>query len=159
MHSADEKLLSSKHSCAASRIIDGDRLVVSGRKIDLKGIDAPELNQSCHWPKGEIACGLIARSALMDLTAGASLVCEVELKGENGFALGECRASGYDLAEGMAHTGWALATEDAPERYRKAMTGARNAGRALWKGRFTAPWLWRGIQERAAQQGKSETVD
>ncbi|WP_282609877.1 thermonuclease family protein [Pelagibius sp. Alg239-R121] len=135
----------------ASRIIDGDSLEVAGQKIDLQGIDAPELEQTCSWPKKEIDCGLIAKSALMDLTAGASVICDVEGLGESGNALGVCRAAGYDIAEGMAHTGWAMATEDAPSRYKKAMLGAQNAGRALWRGRFTSPWVWRANQEEAVK--------
>ena len=133
----------------ASRIIDGDSLEVAGRKIDLQGVDAPELGQTCSWPKKEIDCGLIAKSALMDLTAGASVVCDIETQAADGNALGVCRAAGYDLAEGMAHTGWAMATDDAPRRYKTAMLGAQNAGRALWRGRFTPPWIWRASKEEA----------
>lgn len=133
-----------------SRIIDGDTLEVAGRKVDLQGIDAPELGQTCRWPNKEIDCGLIAKSALMDLTAGSDVVCQVGGESRNGAALGICRASGYDLAEGMAHTGWALAQEDAPQRYRAAMDGARKAGRALWRGTFTPPWEWRA--EKAAAE-------
>lgn len=133
----------------ASRIIDGDSLEVAGKKIDLQGVDAPELGQTCSWPNKEIDCGLIAKSALMDLTAGTAVVCEVEAEVPGGNALGVCRAAGYDLAEGMAHTGWAMATDDAPRRYKTAMLGAQNAGRALWKGRFTPPWIWRASKEEA----------
>lgn len=133
----------------ASRIIDGDSLEVAGKKIDLQGVDAPELGQTCSWPNKEINCGLIAKAALMDLTAGTAVVCEIEAQKHNGNALGVCRAAGYDLAEGMAHTGWAMATESAPRRYKAAMLGAQNAGRALWKGRFTAPWVWRASKEEA----------
>lgn len=135
----------------ASRIIDGDSLEVAGQKIDLQGVDAPELGQTCSWPNKEIDCGLIAKAALMDLTAGTPVVCELEARAQDGNSLGVCRAAGYDLAEGMAHTGWALATDDAPRRYKTAMLGAQNAGRALWKGRFTPPWIWRANKEEAGK--------
>lgn len=134
----------------ASRIIDGDSLEVAGRKIDLLGVDAPELGQSCHWPRKVIDCGLIAKSALMDLTAGVSVVCDLEAAQGGGNALGVCRAAGYDLSEGMAHTGWAVALDEAPQRYKTAMAGARKAERALWRGEFELPWIWR------AQAGKAE---
>lgn len=135
----------------ASRIIDGDSLEVAGRKIDLVGVDAPELGQTCNWPKKEINCGLIAKSALMDLTAGVAVVCDLESHEKDGNILGVCRAAGYDLAEGMTHTGWAVATEDAPQRYKTAMAGAQSAGRALWRGRFTPPWIWRANEGEAGQ--------
>lgn len=137
----------------ASRIIDGDSLEVAGRKIDLLGVDAPELGQSCHWPRKVIDCGLIAKSALMDLTAGVSVVCDLEAAQDDGNALGVCRAAGYDLSEGMAHTGcWAVALGDAPQRYKTAMAGAREAERALWRGEFELPWIWR------AQVGEGRSV-
>ncbi len=135
----------------ASRIIDGDSLEVAGRKIDLLGVDAPELGQTCNWPKKEINCGLIAKSALMDLTAGVSVVCELEAGDRGGHALGVCRAAGYDLAEGMAHTGWAVATDGAPQRYKTAMAGAQEARRALWHGQFILPWIWRAKEGEAGQ--------
>lgn len=134
----------------ASRIIDGDSLEVAGRKVDLLGVDAPELGQTCNWPNKVIDCGLIAKSALMDLTAGVPVVCDIEAEPSGGNALGVCRAAGYDLAEGMAHTGWALALDDAPQRYKTAMAGARQAGRALWRGQFELPWIWR------AQDGETD---
>ncbi len=132
----------------ASRIIDGDSLEVAGQKIDLQGVDAPEMGQTCSWPKKQIDCGLIAKSALMDLTAGVSVVCDIGAVQGNAVALGVCRAAGYDLAEGMAHTGWAVATKDAPPRYKAAMAGAQTAQRALWKGWFTPPWIWRANAEK-----------
>lgn len=135
----------------ASRIIDGDSLEVAGRKIDLLGVDAPELGQTCNWPTKEINCGLIAKSALMDLTAGVSVVCDLESQQENGNVLGVCRAAGYDLAEGMTHTGWAVAVEDAPQRYKTAMAGAQTAERALWRGQFTLPWVWRANEGEAGK--------
>ena len=135
----------------ASRIIDGDSLEVAGQEIDLQGVDAPEMDQTCSWPKKQINCGLIAKSALMDLTAGATVVCDIEAVQGNGVALGVCRAAGYDLAEGMAHTGWAVATEDAPSHYKAAMAGAQTAERALWKGRFTPPWIWRANAEKTSE--------
>ncbi|WP_179954144.1 thermonuclease family protein [Denitrobaculum tricleocarpae] len=135
----------------ASRIIDGDSLEVAGRKIDLLGVDAPELGQTCKWPKKEINCGLIAKSALMDLTAGVSVVCELAAGDRGGNALGVCRAAGYDLAEGMTHTGWAVAIDGAPQRYKTAMAGAQEARRALWHGQFTLPWIWRAQEGEAGQ--------
>ena len=57
-------------------VIDGDTLEVAGRRFDLLGIDAPELNQTCQWPNKEIPCGEIALGALMDLTTAVQVLCE-----------------------------------------------------------------------------------
>ena len=129
-------------------IIDGDTLEVQGQAIRLYGVDAPELGQTCTIKERPYDCGKIARTALLDLTAGVAVTCRV-LAAEPGAAAGEarpgrCFAQGYDLSEGMAYTGWALAARQVSERYVVFEERARAAGRGLWKGRFVSPWAWRG---------------
>jgi endonuclease YncB( thermonuclease family) len=130
------------------KIIDGDTLEVAGAVIRLHGIDAPELGQTCTIRGRAYDCGRIARTALLDLTAGVAVSCRVPAT-EPGADAGEprpgrCFAQGYDLSEGMAYTGWALAARQVSERYVVFEERARAAGRGLWKGRFVKPWAWRG---------------
>ncbi len=144
------------------RIIDGDTLEVQGTVIHLKGIDAPELGQSCRIGARPYDCGQVARTALLDLTAGVTVTCKLAPAGpesgnpedanpndggpNNGDPdgrVGRCTADGYDLSEGMAYTGWALALRRASDPYLAFEERARAAGRGLWKGRFVAPWDWR----------------
>ncbi len=133
------------------KIIDGDTLAVQGRVIRLFGIDAPELGQACRIGARAYDCGRIARTALLDLTAGATVRCQLapaspENGAEDGGAdgrIGRCTADGYDLSEGMAYTGWALALRPVSERYVVFEERARAASRGLWKGHFVAPWDWR----------------
>ncbi len=133
------------------RIIDGDTLAVQGMVIRLYGIDAPELGQSCRIGERAYDCGQIARTALLDLTAGATVRCKLappspeDAGSEDGAAdrIGHCSADGYDLSEGMAYTGWALALRAVSERYVAFEERARAARRGLWKGRFVTPWDWR----------------
>ena len=40
---------------------DGDTLVLAGARIDLHGVDAPELDQVCRHATGDWACGASAR--------------------------------------------------------------------------------------------------
>ncbi len=132
-------------------IIDGDTVEVQGRVIRLYGIDAPELGQTCRIGARAYACGRIARTALLDLTAGVTVRCELAPAGPEDGAehsgaevrIGRCRADGYDLSEGMAYTGWALALRPVSERYVAFEARARAARRGLWKGRFVTPWDWR----------------
>ena len=129
------------------RVIEGDTHAVQGTVIRLYGIDAPELGQSCRIGERAYDCGQIARTALLDLTAGAMVSCKLappspEDSGADG-RIGRCSADGYDLSEGMAYTGWALALRPVSERYVAFEERARAARRGLWKGQFIAPWDWR----------------
>jgi endonuclease YncB( thermonuclease family) len=132
------------------RVVDGDSLEVQGTVIRLYGIDAPELGQSCRIGARAYDCGRIARTALLDLTAGVTVTCQLAPASPEGGTeggadgrIGRCSADGYDLSEGMAYTGWALALRRVSERYVAFEDRARAARRGLWKGRFVAPWDWR----------------
>ena len=92
-------------------VIDGNTLEVAGARLRLHGIDAPDLDQPCRLRGRTQNCGVIARAALMDLTAGAELDCEMRGRDADGRALATCTADGYDVAEGMVYTGWALALD------------------------------------------------
>ncbi len=128
-------------------IIDGDTLVVAGETIRLFGVDAPEPGQICTIGNRTYDCGNISRTALLDLTAGTPVTCELvagaRSEDPREGTPGRCLADGYDLSEGMAYTGWALAERDVTARYVPFETGAQKAGRGLWKGEFVSPWAWR----------------
>ncbi|MEE8500844.1 MAG: thermonuclease family protein [Kiloniellales bacterium] len=146
------------------KIIDGDTIEVQGQAIRLYGIDAPELGQACTIEERTYDCGMVARTALLDLTAGVAVTCKVVsakvVSAEPGRTAedgrpGRCFAQGYDLSEGMAYTGWALTQREVSERYLVFEERAQAAGRGLWKGRFVTPWDWRG-GARLTAQGAAE---
>ena len=130
-------------------VIDGDTIELRGQTIRLHGVDAPELGQTCSIKGQSYDCGMVARTALLDLTAGTPVTCRpLDAPGQPEQARREgrpahCTAGGYDLSEGMAYTGWALAERTVTARYVRTEDGARTAGRGLWKGTFEAPWEWR----------------
>ena len=126
------------------KVIDGDTIELDGRTFRLYGIDAPELGQTCLIRERPYDCGAVARAALLDLTAGATVTCETAPP-TPGHAAGDgrsgiCNARGYDLSEGMTYTGWALALRRVSDRYLIFEERARAARRGLWKGRFDTPW-------------------
>lgn len=126
------------------RIISGDTLVLAGQRLHLHGVDAPEPGQKCRLGNGKpYDCGLVSRTALMDLTAGIPISCRMRPERTGGETVAACFADGYDLSHGMAHTGWALADPDTGARYQPVQESARKAGRGLWRGAFVAPWDWR----------------
>ena len=123
--------------------IDGDTIVVAGERFNLEGIDAPEMGQMCQWPSGEIACGNIARTALLDLLAGARVTCRPKGTDQAGETIGRCAADGFDVGGNMVHTGWALADRKSGQRYLDIEIRAQKAKRGMWKGTFVTPWDWR----------------
>ena len=130
-------------------VVDGDTISLAGRTLRLHGIDAPELGQTCAIKGQAYDCGEISRSALMDLTAGTPVACEVLDRGKVSDAeppgdVVRCTAGGYDLSEGMAYTGWALADRSVTARYVRLEKDARAKKRGMWKGAFVTPWDWRG---------------
>ena len=136
----------------------GDTLEVSGRLVHLVGVDAPENGQSCLLADGRVFdCGLVAKTALMDLTAGVSVSCTLSQTERTVPPVALCTAGGYDLSKGMAHTGWALAWPRKGTVYAGIERYARQKNHGLWKGRFVAPWEWRrGQRERNLGSGKPE---
>ena len=124
-------------------ILNGDTLKVSGKVVRLVGIVAPEQGQVCLLASGKkYDCGIIARTALMDLTAGVSVTCSIKAGVEPGLPFALCTAGGYDLSKGMTHAGWALAWPRTGTVYEVREKYARVKRHGLWKGRFTAPWEW-----------------
>ncbi len=140
----------------APTVIDGDTLEVQGQRLDLYGVDAPEIDRTCAADGKTYPCGIVARAALMDLTAGASVECTIKRGDETGRVIATCLAGGYDLAAGMAHTGWGVAKRNLSERNVPVENRARKAGRGLWRGTFTPPWEWRKHQTRGSLE---ETAD
>jgi endonuclease YncB( thermonuclease family) len=124
------------------RVIAGDLIELQGRRLRLDGIDAPETGQRCTLKARLYDCGEVARTALLDLTAGAEVRCRPLGPGPAGSTMAQCTAAGYDLSEGMVYTGWALAQPAATERYGKVQEQARHAKHGLWRGRFVEPWEW-----------------
>ncbi len=132
------------------RVITGDTLELGGVAYRLAGIVAPDLDQTCRWKARTIKCGAIARTAMMDLVAGATVVCRPVNGPVNGdqsgtddggtARLAACRADGFDIGSNMVHTGWALAAPGPESPYRAVEAKARAAGRGLWRGEFVKPW-------------------
>ena len=125
-------------------ILSGDTLSISGTVLHLKGIDAPEKGQVCHVASGRaFDCGLVSKTALMDLTAAVSVSCRLTGGIRLDLPEAQCFAAGYDLSKGMVHTGWALAWPRTGTIYSAVEIAARKSRHGMWRGKFIAPWDWR----------------
>ncbi len=114
---------------ASTVVNSGNEIVVNGQSHILYGIKSPKPGDTCQLRGKERDCGVLSRAGLMDLTAGAQVKCTAAPAGLIG---SKCLSDGYDLSEGMVHTGWAEALGNAPQRLRTIMKTARTKKRGLW---------------------------
>ncbi|MEQ8589651.1 MAG: thermonuclease family protein [Roseitalea porphyridii] len=123
------------------RVIDGDSLAMGERRLRLKGIDAPELDQRCRREGLEYACGMEARSRLRALVGGDTVSCAVEGVDRYGRDLVRCKAGGRDLNRMMVRSGHAVSFGD----YGDEEAVARQQATGLWAGDFDLPKEWRAV--------------
>jgi endonuclease YncB( thermonuclease family) len=122
-------------------VIDGDTIVLTGKHVRLRGIDAPELAQRCG--EDEYPCGQVARRALDKLIGGRSVRCELNGKDKYRRALGTCFASETNLNRSMVEAGQATGYGD----YQAEEMQARTERKGLWAGSFDRPQDWRKVHE------------
>lgn len=129
------------------RVVDGDTIHLSGEKIRLLGIDAPEMKQYCQGQNGlEWACGLRARDMLLGMLAAQDIVsCTITGKDRYKRLLGRCyagaTATGVDVQRALVLGGFAVAeyTDD----YQREESQASAQKRGMWNGEFLRPYQFR----------------
>lgn len=123
-------------------VIDGDTLVITGKLMQLAGIDAPELGQRCFNEKKAWRCGLEAALALRKLLAFGKLECKEKVS-DAITPLAVYSVDGKDLATALLQQGYAIALPDADPTYQKAQSAAKEAKIGIWRGKFVVPAEWR----------------
>lgn len=135
---------------AVPDVHDGDTLRLSGQRVRLEGIDAPEMVQLCLAAQRNWRCGEDSRGALVQLIAGAPVRCEVSGTDRYGRWLATCWRGSVNLNQWMVAQGWAVAYRQYSMRYVGVEAQARNGQRGVWASRFEMPWDWRA----AARNGR-----
>ncbi len=135
-----------------ARIIDGDTIEISGERIRLHGIDAPETRQTCDvagvpWP-----CGESATLALVDETDGRPVTCKGDKRDRYGRIIAVCYSGDRDLNAMMVREGWALAYRRYAKDYVDDESEARAALKGMWRADFVEPWKWRRDKRQTAQR-------
>ncbi len=123
----------------AAIVHDGDTLSIMDRRLRLRGIDAPELSQTCRRGDDVYPCGRRAREALQALVEGRPLVCEWRERDRYGRSLAVCKAGDTEVNGELVETGWAVAFG----AYEGQQQRAKDAGLGLWAGEFESPRSWR----------------
>ncbi|QDM41938.1 thermonuclease family protein [Altererythrobacter sp. TH136] len=87
------------------QVIDGDTLEISGQRVRLFGIDAPELSQTCNRSGQAWECGKAAREHLAGMISTAQVTCSGAEKDTYGRLVAVCQVSGVDLNGGDGRGG------------------------------------------------------
>ena len=130
-------------------IIDGDSLVLAGRRVRLLGLDAPELAQMCQAGGSDKACGTMARRALREIIGGQVVHCEIDGEDRYERLLARCFLGGGDIGDMLVGAGWAVATDD----YALSEADARAAGAGIWSMQFMEPADWRELNAGVESSG------
>ena len=138
-------------------VTDGDSLKVSGHRIRLFGIDAPESQQTCVVGGQRWRCGRSATKALREHIAGRPVVCTERDRDRYGRIVAVCRAGGEDINAWMVSQGMAVAYTKYSRAYVGQQRSAKAARRGLWRGDFVAPWDWRRGKRLAAAAPAART--
>lgn len=131
----------------SARVVDGDSLVVEGRRIRLQGIDAPELGQSCQANGQAYDCGAAARRELVALIGRHDVECRVTRADRYGRDIAVCSAGDIELNREMVRAGWAVAYGG----YQLVEGEARADRRGVWAGEFDVPQEWRRVHGGLAE--------
>jgi endonuclease YncB( thermonuclease family) len=118
---------------------DGDSLTFGAHRVRLRGIDAPEYDQTCSRDGDDYPCGRRARETLVRLIGQRPVDCQGWERDRYGRLLATCSVAGTDLNGALVSAGWAVAYGG----YADEQAAAREARRGLWAGAFEQPRTWR----------------
>ncbi|MBX3571639.1 MAG: thermonuclease family protein [Mesorhizobium sp.] len=125
-------------------VIDGDTIEISGERIRLDGIDAPESWQTCRDGRGAwYRCGVVSAQALDEFLAQSRPTrCRRTSRDRYGRAVAICtRADGAEVGSWLVTRGYALDWPKYSEgRYARQQETARATGSGMWAGSFVEPW-------------------
>lgn len=133
-----------------AQVLDGNSIVIGGRRIGLYGIEAPDEDQVCQRRSGAWRCGQEAGWALAERLERHWVLCdtrpapEAPAEAAPDALSAVCYLDGrrIDVNAWMVEQGWALADRTAAA-YVAQEQAAQRAGRGLWSGKFDPPWEWR----------------
>lgn len=126
-----------------AKVLDGDTIEISGRRIRLFGIDAPENGQTCIIKRKLFRCDQAATSALADKIGARIVECEPKDLDVYSRIVSVCFVEGEDINAWMVARGWALAYRQYSRDYVGQEERASKAKLGMWQGEFVPPWDWR----------------
>jgi endonuclease YncB( thermonuclease family) len=133
-------------------VVDGDTIRVGGETVRLFGIDAPEVDQACRRPEGEVwRCGDWVRDEVRRHFEGRSATCDRRDTDRYGRTVATCSVGGHDMGATLVANGYARAYLRYSDRYLETEKAAVVAGRGIFGSDMMAPEAFR-VQARPAPQ-------
>jgi endonuclease YncB( thermonuclease family) len=120
-------------------VVDGDTLRLADLTIRLKGVDAPEMQQTCERGGRRYRCGEVAKDALIARIGDGTIACRLAGRDRYGRSLGFCSVDGRDIGAWLVEEGLAVGYND----YEREEARARSRRAGLWAGSFERPQAWR----------------
>ncbi len=132
--------------------IDGDTIDMTGTRIRLAHIDAPEALQTCDRAGDNWACGEDATEALTSILDGQPVSCTVINTDVYGLQVAVCQTRVFTLGREMVRRGMAVALDDAPYEYGEAAGIAQRMNYGLWASTFDLPAEWRAANPQEPER-------
>ena len=130
----------------AARVIDADILIVSGQRVILWGLDAPERPQTCILDSAIWGCYDAAKRTLEALAGRGEVQCVLTGEADPfGRRHGVCTYGDEDLNAQMVLSGMAMAFSEQTPDYEPQQIEAITNAVGLWQpgAVFEEPWVWR----------------
>ena len=124
-------------------MVDGDTIVLKGKKIRFSGIDTPELKQTCIKGTEKFFCGQYAKILLIKKIGNKTPECISE--GEDAYkrTLAECFVNGESLSVFLVRSGYAFAYRKYSDKFIKDEEFAKENKLGMWSMKFEYPWDFR----------------
>ena len=126
-------------------VIKGNIIEIEQQKIQLYGIDAPELEQLCYVKGKPWQCGLTAKQKLAEKIAEKSLTCLVREQKKDLIPLAECFVGKQNLNAWLVEQGWAIADRQHSRSFISHEILAQRNHKGIYQSEFLKPSLWREI--------------
>ena len=125
------------------KIIDGDTIILNGKKIRFSGIDTPELSQICLLGDQKVSCGISAKMLLTKKIGNNTPECISEGKDFYKRTLAECFIKGESLSSFLVRSGYAFAYRKYSTKFIKDEDFAKANKLGVWAMTFQYPWDFR----------------
>ena len=125
-------------------VIDGDTFDVSGVRVRLQGVDAPELDQVCETEQGvPFACGQWVVKEIRARFQGQVARCQDLGRDRYDRVLATCDVAGQDVGQVLVSEGWAYAYRQYSMAYDLDEKAAAVNDRGLHAARVQSPAQFR----------------